>query len=401
MSKKKKQVRKVQPKVQPVIDDLPETIDAKRRRRKNNTILVASVILAIIIGVSVFGWYLAYKRPLLVNVAAVNGKKISVDYVLRRCLMSIYDASTNTTTGTADPLGIIQSIIQEQIVEQDAAKPPYNIAVTDADIDQALRDEANSTSSDSSITDSTTTTPTTTALTMTDAEFNEWYRQLLNNTQLSDKEIRELIKVGIIEQRLNTYLSDNMPNTADQVHLWDIVVGDQTTATDVKQRIDNGEDFATIAKELSIDTNTSSQGGDMGWVPLKTLDSNLEYTANKADIGIVSYPLQLSTAMQDSSSSSSGNDEPFYLIMVTEKATAKVVDNPDYISVLKSRLLQDWLDTEMASKDNVIELHGRGISGGYDSTTNAWILYEIERLKRSRGIKDTTTTTTTNPLTGQ
>jgi foldase protein PrsA len=394
MPKKKKLVRKDQP-----IDDLPETADAKRRRRKNNTIIIASVILAVIIGVSVFGWYLAYKRPLLTNVAVVNGKKISVDYILRRCLMSIYDASTNTTTGTADPLGVIQNIIQEQIVEQDAAKPPYNITVTDADIDQALRNEANSSSSDS-----TTTTPTTTTPTMTDAEFNEWYRQLMNNSQLSDAELRELVKVDIMEQRLNTYLTNNMPTTADEVHLWDIVVSDQTTATDIKQRIDNGEDFSTIAKELSIDSNTSTQGGDMGWVPTKTLDSSLEYTANKADIGIVSNPVQLSTAMQSSSdsSSSSGNTEPFYLLMVTEKATAREVDDPDYISILQGRLVQDWLDTEMASKDNVIELHGRGIKGGYDSTTNAWILYQIERLKRSRGIVDTTTTTTTtNPLTGQ
>ena len=374
MPKKKKQIRKVQL----VIDDLPETADAKRRRRKNNTIIIASAILVVIIGVSIFGWYLAYKRPLLTNVAAVNGKKISVDYILRRCLMSVYDASTNTTTGKADPLGIIQSIIQEQIVEQNVAKSPYNIKVTEADIDQALRDQANLSTSDSS---------TTTTQTLTDAEFNEWYRQLLNNTQLSDSEIREMMKVGIMEQRLNTYLSDNMPTTTDQVHLWDIVVSDQTTAADVKQRIDNGEDFATIAQELSIDSNTSEQGGDMGWVPSKILDSNLEYTANKADIGIVSYPLQLSTVMQSSSQST----EPFYLIMVTEKAT-KEVDNPDYISALKGRLLQDWLDTEMASTDNKIELHGRGVNGGYDSSTNAWILYQIESLKRSRGIKDTTTT---------
>ena len=263
--------------------------DAKRRRRKNNTILIASAILAVIIGVSVFGWYLAYKRPLLVNVASVNGKNISVDYVLRRCLMSIYDASTNTTTGTADPLSIIDSIIQEQIVEQDAAKPPYNITVTDADIDQELRNEANS-SSDTTATDTTTTTPTTTTPTMTDAEFNEWYRQLMNNTQLSNAELRELVKVNIMEQRLNTYLTNNMPTTADQVHLWDIVVSDGTTAMDIMQRIDNGEDFSTIAKELSTDSNTSAQGGDMGWVPLKTLDANLESAATKADIGIVSGP---------------------------------------------------------------------------------------------------------------
>ena len=396
MPKKKKNIpkkKKLVRQAQPVIDDLPETADAKRRRRKNITILIASAILVVIIGVSVGGWYLAYKRPLLTNVASVNGKKVSVDYILRRCLMSIYDASTNTTTGTADPLGIIQTIIQEQIVEQDAAKAPYNIKITDADIDKALRNEANSISSDSS----TSTTPTTP--TMTDAEFNEWYRQLLNKTQLSDNELRQLIKVGIMEQRLNTYLADNMPTTAEQVHLWDIVVSDQTQATDIQQRIDKGEDFSTIAKELSIDTNTSGQGGDMGWVPLKSLDSSLEYVAKKADIGIVSAPVVLSTAMQ-SSSSSSGDMGPVYLLMVTETATSKEVDNPDYISVLKNRLLQDWLDTEMSSKDNVIELHGRGIKGGYDSTTNAWILYQIERLKRSRGIKNTTTTTT-NPATGQ
>jgi foldase protein PrsA len=389
MSKKNKLVRKVQP----VIDNLPETADAKRRRRKNNTILISSAILAFIIGVSVLGWYLAYKRPLLTNVAAVNGKKISVDYILRRCLMSIYNASTNTTTGNADPLGMIQSILQEQIVEQDAAKPPYNIKVTEADIDQALRSEANLSSSD------TSTTTTTPIHTLTDTEFNEWYRQTLNNTQLSDKELRELIKVNIMEQRLNTYLADNMPTTADQVHLWDIIVSDQTQAADIKQRIDNGEDFSTIAKELSIDTSTNAQGGDMGWVPLKVLDANLEYTANKADIGMVSAPLQLSTVLQQDSSSAS--TAPFYLLMVTEKATTKEIDNANYISALQGRLLQDWIDTQMSSKENKIELHGRGSSGGYDSSTNAWILYQIERLKRSRGIKNTTTTTAANPLTGQ
>ena len=387
ISKKKKPVRKAQP----IIDDLPETVDAKQRRRKNNTIIFASAILAVIIGVSIFGWYLAYKRPLLINVASVNKEKISVDYVLRRCLMSIYDASTNTTTGTADPLSIIQTLIQEQIIEQAAAKPPYNITVTEADIDKTLRDEANSTSSDSS-----TSTTTTATLTLTDAEFKEWYRQILNQSQLSENEFREMVKVNIMAQRLNTYLADNMPTTAEQVHLWDIVVADQTTAADIKKRIDNGEDFSTIANELSIDSNTSAQGGDMGWVPLKILDTNLEYMANKADIGIVSSPVQLSSAIQ----SSSQDTEPFYLILVTEKAPAREVDNPDYISILQQRLLQDWLNDQMSSDQNKITLHGRGSLGGYDSSTNAWILYQIERLKRSRGIKNTTTTTT-NYATGQ
>ena len=123
---------------------------------------------------------------------------------------------------------------------------------------------------------------TTTIHTLTDAEFNEWYRQTLNNTQLSDKELRELIKVNIMEQRLNTYLTDNMPTTADRFTSRILLSQTRLTAADIKQRIDNGEDFSTIAKELSIDTSTNAQGGDMGWVPLKVLDANLENTANKA-----------------------------------------------------------------------------------------------------------------------
>jgi hypothetical protein len=48
-----------------------------------------------------------------------------------------------------------------------------------------------------------------------------------------------------------------------------------------------------------------------------------------------------------------------------------------------------------------VKLLGRGQKGGYDSSTEAWLKYEIEKLKASRGIIETTTTTTTNPLTGQ
>jgi hypothetical protein len=41
-----------------------------------------------------------------------------------------------------------------------------------------------------------------------------------------------------------------------------------------------------------------------------------------------------------------------------------------------------------------IVLKGKGTSGGYDSQTAAYLQYEIEKLKASRGITETTTTTT-------
>jgi hypothetical protein len=236
---------------------------------------------------------------------------------------------------------------------------------------------------------------------MSEVEFREWYRQTLNQSRLSDAEFRELVRVSVMSQQLYNYLADRMSTTVEQVHLWDIVIQDETIANDVKTRIDNGEDFSTIAKELSTDSNTSEQGGDMGWVPLDILDSALKYTAQDLEIGKVSYPTLLSTASQSSSSDSS-QIGPFYLLMVTEKDPARPVTDPTYINSLKGLLIQNWITAQMNDKSNKIELHGRGASGGYDSTTNAWILYQMERLKRSYGIQDTTTTsTTTNPVTGQ
>lgn len=43
-----------------------------------------------------------------------------------------------------------------------------------------------------------------------------------------------------------------------------ILVGDQATANDIKARLDAGEDFATIAKAQSIDTQSATQGGVLG-----------------------------------------------------------------------------------------------------------------------------------------
>ena len=39
----------------------------------------------------------------------------------------------------------------------------------------------------------------------------------------------------------------------------------RSTAMEIRQRILSGEDFATLAIELSDDTGSGSNGGDLGW----------------------------------------------------------------------------------------------------------------------------------------
>jgi hypothetical protein len=276
-------------------------------------------------------------------------------------------------------------------------------------VDAELRAQAaasiNGTTSDTTTTDTTTTTPA-----IDDATFKEWYRQTLNISKLSDSEFREYVKIRIMAQRLTDYLVAKMSLNVVQVHIFDIAVSDSTQADDIQARVNNGEDFQTIAREISIDTNTQPLGGDMGWVPidvLNSIDSDIGATAASLEVGQVSYPTQMSTATDGSSSSSSSSDssstEPYYLFLITEKNNSMLVDNQQYISALQGLQLKNWLGDQMdpAKANNKVTLHGQGAAGGYDSTTNAWILYQIEKLKRSRGIVDETTTTTTDPLTGQ
>ena len=371
------------------INKPPETADAKRRKSKTNAILTASAILLVIVIVVVVGWYVVYKAPLQATIIKVNNDSISVDYVVKRCLMN----SSNPN----DTMSTIQNIIQEELVKQ--AAPQYGITVTEADIDQELRKQANlsSSSTDTTTTDTPTTTPTDstttttpTTATLSDAEYKEWYQQRLIESTLSESEFRDLVRTSIIAQRLQAMFEADMPTTAEQAHIYDIVVATHTSADDIKSRIDAGEDFMTLAKEVSIDTSTKDNGGDMGWVPIKALDADLANTVTGLDIGKVSDPVQTSQAAQQAASTQ--QEQPYFLLMVTERAPSREVD-PQYISTLKGRLMTDWLNTQMNTQK--ISLLGKGASGGYDSTTEAWIQYQIEKLKASRGITSTTTTPTT------
>jgi curved DNA-binding protein CbpA len=357
----------------PTKTDIDET---KQRKSKNTAIITASAILAVIIAVVVTSWYLIYKAPLQRNIIEFNDQTVKIEYLLKRCLMNTSDP--NNVQGT------IQTIIYE-LLYNDLA-PQYGINVTEADIDQYLRDMANL---------STTNNDTGgNQITLSDAEFKEWYRQNINQSTLSERQYRNLIKSYVISQRIQALIEANMPTTTEQVHLYDIYLSDYDQAVEWKQKMDEGEDFMTIASEISLDTDTKDKGGDMGWIPITVLSANLKSAVTDLEIGVVSDPIPVSTDSTDSTSQDQGTY--YVLLMITEKAVAMEVD-ANYIDAYKSILWEEWITNQVSTQN--IKLIGKGASGGYDSETEAWLQYQIEKLKKSRGIEETTTTTASS-LTG-
>ena len=66
------------------------------------------------------------------------------------------------------------------------------------------------------------------------------------------------------------------------------------TITDIKRKLDDGEDFAALAKEYSDDTSTANIGGDMGWFQPQAYGERVYQTLIALRPGQVSEPFQTS-----------------------------------------------------------------------------------------------------------
>jgi hypothetical protein len=323
-------------------------VDKDKQRRRNTWIIAISisVVISLIIGIA---YYLIYVMPFQRTFIQVDDDVVKIDYFLKRALNSSSESPIWDT---------MNALVEELIVMQEA--PKSGIEVTDADIDTILRDAAKGDSES-----------------LTDAEFEEWYRQLLNNSQLSDKQYRDYVKRTLMRQKMAQLLADNTPSFAEQSHLWIIVVKTYDEAVAVKERIDNGEEFASLARELSLDTATGPNGGDIGWLPLGLLEDRFLYVITGLDIGKCSEPA-INTMATETTDTSGEDTTDYALLMVSERDVAREV-LPEQLEYLKAKAYNDWLNAQMETK--TISFHGLH-GGGYDSETDAWLSYQLERLKK-------------------
>ncbi len=341
---------------------------------------IAAIIVVAVVGVAY--WY--YVWPFQRVIIKVEGDSIRTNYFLKRLLIAPADSSTSGSSssgGGADVWSVMQTVTEELIIKQEAPKmgiPP----VTDQDISDALHSIAKGSND-----------------TISDAEFNAWYRQTLNSTQLTDAEFRDIISKGLLRDRLNTLLQASVSTVGPQVHLYTILAPSYDDALKAKARIDDGEDFGVLAKELSLDSYSKDTGGEVGWLPPDALDEPFKSAIAALDIGVCSDPVNSSdpNAVQDPNNPDT-TPPPYSIFWISEKSVSMPIAD-QYLSQLKARVLQDWVNNEMSAKQ--ITFHGmRG--GGFDSVTSAWLSYQVERLKKGMtGQTATSTDTSSGAAQGQ
>lgn len=185
----------------------------------------------------------------------------------------------------------------------------------------------------------------------------EMFEQLLTQQGLTEEAFREQLetnlliekllepKIEVSDEEVRSHFDENKEQFGqpEQVKMKQIVVETEEEAQKALDRLEDGEDFAEVAQDVSTDTQTKESGGDAGTVSkgdLAQMDPNLEEEVFALEKGEISEPIE----------SMLGG---FYIVQVDEKIAAQEGEFTDEVAKqiteeLKQQKLQEelpaWLE---------------------------------------------------------
>ena len=165
-------------------------------------------------------------------------------------------------------------------------------------------------------------------ITAEDANFDQRLQEQLASIDLTEEQYRDIARAAVLNDKAIEHFESELPETVESVHYRQIRVDDQTTADELKQEIEAGADFATVAAENSTDTATAGEGGDAGWAPRGYLQEALENVLFSLEIDdLITYP--------------TGSGVVIY--QLTEKDEARAIDD-DKKGSLAAGDYNEWLE---------------------------------------------------------
>lgn len=116
--------------------------------------------------------------------------------------------------------------------------------------------------------------------------------QAYKDMGLTEKQYRRLFENELLRTKLFDTVTADTPREDEQVWARHILVADEETAKAIFERLKNGEDFAALAIELSEDTGSGAQGGDLGWFGKGQMVPAFEAVAFSLEDGEISEPVE-------------------------------------------------------------------------------------------------------------
>lgn len=184
-----------------------------------------------------------------------------------------------------------------------------------------------------------TATETPTATPFTEEEYKrisaETFKQFEEDIQLTEKDLRYVIESSLYRNKVREAIVGDLPHVQEQVWALHILVDSEELAKEILQKLENGEDWGTLARTYSTDTSNKEAGGDLGWFAKDKMVAEFSEAAFALKIGETSQPVQTTYG--------------WHIIRVLGHEDRPVASS-DYESLQQTKF-QEWLDELRASSE--------------------------------------------------
>ncbi len=240
--------------------------------------------------------------------ATVNGEPITLaayEKEVQRCQAGQTSAGYD---GANCPAAVLQSLIEQAVVEQVAATQGLSVSADELDAALARIEQE-----------------------LGGAEaLGAWKSANL----YTDEEFRAALQGDLLRARLAEQATANQPATVEQVHARAILVTAEDTAQIVLAELQAGADFATVALNYSRDLSSRAAGGDLGWFPRGVLT-----VPEVEDAAFALQPGETSGIVQSSLG--------FHIVQTIEREPARPL-SPVAAQALRAAAFTAWLDELVA-----------------------------------------------------
>ena len=200
-------------------------------------------------------------------VASVNGEDISKNELYEQLLKQ-------------NGKQALDSLISQKVIELEAKK--QNIVIPEEDIQKEMEIYYETYGGKAAFTQ---------ALENSGYSLDDIKQDLVLNIRI--KKLLEP-RVSITEKEIKAYFEENKAQFAQQkqVKASHILLETEEKANEIKNKLANGEDFAQLAKQYSIDTQTKENGGELGFFGSGKMVKEFEEAAFALNIGEISAPVK-------------------------------------------------------------------------------------------------------------
>lgn len=137
-----------------------------------------------------------------------------------------------------------------------------------------------------------TPTPNIIGQTELSTAYTSWIDTISQQTGISEAQYRNYIRAGLLTSKLAEALGEAVPTVAEQANARHILVETEEEANDVLGRLEAGEEFADLAQELSTDTGSAANGGELGFVARGRFVEPIDEAIFSLPIGEISEPIE-------------------------------------------------------------------------------------------------------------